>query len=116
MLHSAAQGQEDPQDLGNRDLVEKATWAGKIQQASPPLSPSPSPAHRVGSPKRQTISGETSRGRSPEPDPTGTEDSPLSQVPPSTPVLPVTPTLRKQFLNCAVNMGQDLLGHMGMLA
>ena len=130
MVHNAAQGQEEPQDVGIRDLAVEATWAGKAQQGPPP--PPPSPAYRMGSPKQQTISGETSRGRSPEPDPTGTEDSPLSQVPPipsftpvppsrpvppSHPVPPLTPNLWKQFLVCAVNiLGQDLLSDSRNLA
>ena len=87
MSHGAAQGQEDVQELGDRGLVGEATWAGKAQAAPP----SPPPAQKVGSPKRQTISGEPSRGRSPEPDPTGTEDSPLSQVNPCTPSYPSHP-------------------------
>ena len=115
MLHSAAQGQEDPQDAGVRNLAVEGTWAGTAQQAPPP--PPPSPAHRLGSPKRQTISGETSRGRSPEPDPTGTEDSPLSQVPPSTCSPPFAPTLWEQFRIRAGNiLGQDLLGSQCILA
>lgn len=70
------QGDDLSQDMGDSGSAGDATWAGQSQAA--PLAPSP--AHGVGAPKRQTISGETSRGRSPEPDPTGTEDSPLSQV------------------------------------
>lgn len=69
------EGEVSP-DLGNPALAGDGTWAGQSQQASP----APSPARGVGPFKRQTISGEASRGRSPEPDPTGTEDSPLSQV------------------------------------
>ena len=40
----------------------------------------PRPSSAVGSLGSPTASGEASRGRSPEPDPTGAEDSPLSQV------------------------------------
>ena len=77
----------------------------------------------MGSPKRQTISGETSRGRSPEPDPTGSEDSPLSQVPiypPSTPVPPFTPvtpySMEAFFHSCSQHPGQNLLSRTGILA
>lgn len=50
----------------------RRTVAGESWLKPQPSSPS--------SPRGQAALGEISRGRSPEPDPTGTEDSPLSQV------------------------------------
>ena len=66
------QGQESNQHGVRRSAVGEQSWLGKPQQACPPPG--------VGSPRGQSSSGETSRGHPPVPDPTGTEDSPLSQV------------------------------------
>ncbi|KAL0021382.1 hypothetical protein WJX77_010237 [Trebouxia sp. C0004] len=55
-----------------RSAAGEPLWSGKPQQAGP--------APAVGSPNGQPASGEASRGRSPVPDPTGAEDSPLAQV------------------------------------
>ena len=68
----AIQGSEGAQSVEQRSTTGGAAWAGVPQQGPPPP--------RVKTPPRQFLSGEASRGRSPVPDPTGTEDSPLSQV------------------------------------
>ena len=72
-LTSPVQGQEMTWDVKRGSMTAEAGWGGKPQQAPPPL--------RDRSPPQQSLSGETRRGRPPVPDPTGTEDTPLSQVP-----------------------------------
>ncbi len=68
------QGQNIAPGGSRRSAAGEPLWSGKPQQGRP------APAPTVGSPRGQPASGEASRGGSPVPDPTGAEDSPLSQV------------------------------------
>ena len=69
---SPVQGQEGLWDVKRGSIIGDAGWVSKPQQAF--ATP------RDVSAAQQSLSGETRRGRPPVPDPTGTEDSPLSQV------------------------------------
>ena len=66
------QGQNIAPGGSRRSGAGERMWSGKPQQGGP--------VPAVGSPREQPVSGKASRGRSPVPDPTGAEDSPLSQV------------------------------------
>ncbi len=65
------QGQESAQ-AARRSAAGDQSWLSKGQQAGS--------SGAAVSPRGQAASGEASRGRSPVPDPTGAEDSPLCQV------------------------------------